>query len=133
MARERRWSQFLLADTVEVAFMVANWRNRRGASASFVLIGTLVLVAGGLGAWKVKALRAASEAGASQPEPMEAVTLATARAHDYRETASSIGTVLAERSITLRNELAGTVRQVALVPGSVVEPGQLLVALDVSV
>src|SRR5262249_9494235 len=36
-------------------------------------------------------------------------------------------------SITLRNELAGTVRRVTLVPGQVVEPGTVLVGLDVSV
>jgi membrane fusion protein (multidrug efflux system) len=44
-----------------------------------------------------------------------------------------IGTVLALRSITLSNELAGTVREVALVPGAIVEEGAVLVALDVSV
>jgi membrane fusion protein (multidrug efflux system) len=41
--------------------------------------------------------------------------------------------VLALRSVTLRNEVAGTVRRQDLVPGSIVEPGALLVALDVSV
>src|SRR5262249_13787144 len=52
---------------------------------------------------------------------------------EHRETTTSIGTVIALRSITLRNELAGTVRRVALVPGAIVETGQVLVALDVSV
>jgi RND family efflux transporter MFP subunit len=47
--------------------------------------------------------------------------------------ATAIGTVLALRSVTLRNELAGTVRHVALKPGEVVEAGSVLVALDVSV
>jgi membrane fusion protein (multidrug efflux system) len=46
---------------------------------------------------------------------------------------AGLGTVLALQSVTLRNELAGTVRQVALVPGRIVEPGTMLVALDVSV
>jgi membrane fusion protein (multidrug efflux system) len=40
---------------------------------------------------------------------------------------------LALRSVTLRNEVAGTVRQVTLTPGDIVEPGAVLVALDVSV
>jgi len=44
-----------------------------------------------------------------------------------------VGTVIALRSITLRNELAGTVRKVALTPGQIVEPGTVLVGLDVSV
>jgi membrane fusion protein (multidrug efflux system) len=64
---------------------------------------------------------------------MEAVTLAVARELDHRPTTTSIGTVLALRSITLKNELAGTVRDVRLIPGQIVEPGTLLVALDVSV
>lgn len=46
---------------------------------------------------------------------------------------TSIGTVIALRSITLRNELPGTVRQIALTPGQVVDADTLLVALDVSV
>src|SRR5690606_11836294 len=37
------------------------------------------------------------------------------------------------RSTTLRNELPGTVREVHLTPGRIVEEGDLLVALDVSV
>src|SRR5258708_3413031 len=46
---------------------------------------------------------------------------------------TAVGTVLALRSVTLRNELAGAVRQVRLAPDQVVEPGTVLVALDVSV
>jgi membrane fusion protein, multidrug efflux system len=40
---------------------------------------------------------------------------------------------MALRSITLRNELSGTVRKVMLTPGQIVEAGTVLVALDVSV
>jgi membrane fusion protein (multidrug efflux system) len=64
---------------------------------------------------------------------MEMVTAAAARESSHRETTTSIGTVLALRSITLRNEVAGTVRSVELVPGQIVEAGTVLVALDVSV
>jgi membrane fusion protein, multidrug efflux system len=76
--------------------------------------------------------KSAAEA-ASQPEPMETATAAIARPRDYRPTTTSIGTVLAMRSITLENEIAGTVRKVMLNPGQIVEAGALLVALDVSV
>jgi membrane fusion protein (multidrug efflux system) len=41
--------------------------------------------------------------------------------------------MIALRSITVRNEMPGTVRYVHLTPGHVVDPGQVLVALDVSV
>ncbi|MGH8572437.1 MAG: efflux RND transporter periplasmic adaptor subunit [Gammaproteobacteria bacterium] len=64
---------------------------------------------------------------------MESVAVAVAKEREHRPTTTSIGTVLALRSITLRNELPGTIRQVRLMPGQVVEPGTVLVALDVSV
>lgn len=78
-------------------------------------------------------MQEAAAASANQPEPMESVTVAIAKELEHRQTATSIGTVLALRSITLRNELPGTVRQVMLRPGQVVDAGALLVALDVSV
>jgi membrane fusion protein (multidrug efflux system) len=64
---------------------------------------------------------------------MESVTVAFAKEIEHRHTATSIGTILALRSITLRNELPGTVRYVSLTPGQVVDTGMVLVALDVSV
>src|SRR5690606_15972742 len=51
----------------------------------------------------------------------------------HQDSMTVIGSVLALRSVTLRNELAGTVRRVALSPGAIVEAGTVLVALDVSV
>ena len=98
-----------------------------------------ILVAGTLGlaialtAWKSNSLANASAAAASQPEPAESVAVATAEARDYVSNSTSIGTVVALRSITVRNELPGTVHKVNLNPGTVVEAGTVLVALDVSV
>lgn len=102
-------------------------------------LGSLILVGAVLGtglllaAWKRSSNRAAEAAAANQPEPVELVTLATAEPRAHRQTTTAVGTVLALQSITLRNELAGTVRQSSLVPGQIVEAGQVLVALDVSV
>src|SRR2546422_4327738 len=107
--------------------------NNRGWVGSAVLLGTLLVTASSLVAWKHAAARKADAAAASQPEPIESVTLAVARARHYRPTTTSVGTVLALNSITLRNELSGTVRQVMLAPGRVVGAGTVLVALDVSV
>lgn len=107
--------------------------NNRGLTGSVVLIATLAGTAGSLAAWKRASIRSADAAAANQPEPVEAVTSAVARERPFRPTSTSIGTVLALNSITLRNELAGTVHDVALVPGRVVEAGTVLVALDVSV
>ena len=98
-----------------------------------VLLITVLGSGGALAAWKGASMKDSAAASAHQPEPMEVVMAATATARGYQRSASSIGTVLALQSVTLRNELAGTVRQVALVPGRIVEPGTVLVALDVSV
>lgn len=100
---------------------------------SAVLLTAIVGIGGGLAAWKYSSINAANAASTGHPEPAEAVTAAIAKEREHRQAASAIGTVLALRSVTLRNELAGTVRQVNLKPGEVVEAGAVLVALDVSV
>jgi membrane fusion protein (multidrug efflux system) len=105
----------------------------RGWIGSAVLLATIFATAAGLTAWKYAAVREADAAAASQPEPTELVTAAVATEREHRQTATSIGTVLALRSVALRNEVPGTVRQVALTPGQIVAAGTVLVALDVSV
>lgn len=107
--------------------------TRRNWPGSVLLVSFVLLIGIGLAAWKYESIQGEQAASSSQPEPMESVTVAVARAIDHRQTTTSIGTVLALRSITLKNELAGTVREVRLTPGQIVEAGTLLVALDVSV
>src|SRR2546425_1582730 len=107
--------------------------NPRGWTGSAVLLLGLAVTGGGLVAWNRASIHRADAAAASQPEPIESVTLAVARERQYRPTTTSVGTILALTSITLRNELPGTVRQVMLNPGQIVEEGTVLVALDVSV
>ena len=106
-------------------------------SRRFVASALLLLVVLGSGAAlaakKYASIQESSAAAASQPEPMEMISVAEAAPRDYRGSVTAVGTVLATRSVTLRNELAGTVRQVALVPGRIVDAGTVLVALDVSV
>jgi membrane fusion protein, multidrug efflux system len=93
-----------------------------------------VIAAGtALAAWKQASLENANAAAASQPEPMEFVAAATAKERQHRPVTTAIGTVVATQSISVRNELPGTVRRVALVPGQIVEAGTVLVGLDVSV
>ncbi len=111
----------------------SNFMSRRGWIGSLLLLVAVVGAGGALTAWKQNAIQAADMASASQPETMETVTIAVAKEREHQATTTSIGTVLALRSITLRNELAGTVRDVMLVPGEIVEEGTVLVALDVDV
>lgn len=105
----------------------------RGWITPILVLATVVGVGVGLVVWKQADLEAAQVASANQPEPVEAVRVAEAVPFEHRRSTTSIGTVLALRSVTLRNELAGTVRSVALSPGGVVAAGKVLVALDVSV
>jgi RND family efflux transporter MFP subunit len=102
-------------------------------------IGSLGLIAavagGGMGlvAWKKADMKKAADEAAMMPEQMEAVLIKPAREIEHRRTTTAVGTVLALRSVTLQNELPGTVVRVDLAPGKVVEAGAELVALDVSV
>ncbi|MCB9888836.1 MAG: efflux RND transporter periplasmic adaptor subunit [Planctomycetes bacterium] len=96
----------------------------------------LTLTAGatiGLAAWKRHLHRAEAQAAQHQPEPAEVVEAARVATRKYARTTTAIGTARALRSITLRNELAGTVAKAELATGQVVEPGTLLVQLDVTV
>ena len=107
--------------------------STRGWIGSTLLLGIIFSSGAALAAWKYTALAESEAAAARQPEPMEVITAAAAGEREHRPTTTAIGTVLAMRSITLRNEVAGTVERVALSPGRIVEAGALLVALDVSV
>jgi membrane fusion protein, multidrug efflux system len=107
--------------------------RKRAALRSAVLFGAIVVLAIGMLAWKQASAAGAAAAASGEGEHGEVVTAAVAVSREHRGTATSIGTVVALRSITLRNELPGTVRWAALRPGQVVEAGTVLVALDVSV
>jgi membrane fusion protein, multidrug efflux system len=110
-----------------------NLGRSRGWIRSTLLLAAIIATGAGLTAWKYSNIRDANVAAASQPEPTELVAAAVAAPRDHRPTTTSIGTVLAMRSVALRNEVPGTVRYVALMPGQIVPAGTVLVALDVSV
>ena len=107
-------------------------QHRRLISSSLLLCAVIGLAAW-LAAWKGNALSEAEAASLSPSEPAETITIAPVRSDIERPTTTAIGTVLALRSVTLRNEVAGTVRHAALVPGQIVEAGTVLVTLDVEV
>jgi membrane fusion protein (multidrug efflux system) len=105
---------------------------RRTGIGSVLLILAVAAAGVALAGWKHASLQAKA-AGGNQPEPPESIAVAIAEQRQHARTTTSIGTVVALRSITLRNELPGTVHYVRLTPGQIVEPGTVLVALDVSV
>jgi membrane fusion protein (multidrug efflux system) len=105
---------------------------RRGVSG-FVLLAVVLGTGVLLASWKEGTDRDAAAAAAHQPEPVERVMLATAESRDHHATTTAIGTVLSLRSITLKNEVSGTVVRESLKPGQIVEAGAVLVALDTSV
>jgi membrane fusion protein, multidrug efflux system len=126
--KRRRVSQFRVLNRPDLDTM-----NRRTWLASLLLIGSVVAVAALLAGWKQQRRADDAAAASNQPEPVEAITQAIATRRDHRQTTTAIGTVLALRSIALRNEFPGTVQTASLEPGAIVEAGQVLVALDVSV
>jgi membrane fusion protein, multidrug efflux system len=116
-----------IAQELEVPMLNRRWIG------SIVLIVAVIATGTALAAWKHSALEKAGAAAASQAEPVESVETVVAKEREHRPVTTAIGTVVATRSISVRNEIPGTVRRVALVPGQIVERGTVLVALDVSV
>lgn len=105
----------------------------RRTVASLLLLGATAGAAFGLAAWKGGNLAAAAAAAAQQPEPSETVEAAEARTRPFARSSTAIGTTRALQSITLRNELPGTVHTVALQTGQIVDADAVLVELDVTV
>jgi membrane fusion protein (multidrug efflux system) len=101
--------------------------------SSIGLVAAVIAAGFGLAAWKRSDLAAAAAEAAMMPEPMEMVTVQAARELEHRRTTTAVGTVLALRSVTLRNELPGVVARVELTPGKIVDEGAELVVLDTSV
>lgn len=102
-------------------------------TASVTLFAVLAATGYLLLAAKMGKIAAAQEAARQQPPHSETVTGAEARTRSYARTTTAIGTARSLRSITLRNELPGTVRAVHLETGKVVAKDDVLVQLDVSV
>lgn len=91
------------------------------------LFAVLGAVGVGLGLYKRSAMRAG---GGPAFEPAEAVTLATVTTREWAPTTDLVGTVVALRSVTVQNEVAGAVRRVGFESGDIVEAGQVLLEID---
>lgn len=97
---------------------------------SVLLIGTVLGVGAAIGFKKYKMMTAEPPPNPERPEVVE---------FDYpepvsmRNSTTTVGTILAPKSVQLRTEVVGTVAQLAFSPGDTVTKGQLLLKLDTSV
>jgi membrane fusion protein, multidrug efflux system len=87
---------------------------------------------GGVGLLLVSWKMMARDEPAATAEAIELVQVAAAESRQYSRSSTVVGTVVSGHAITLRNEEPGTVARVALRPGAIVNAGDLLVQLDVS-
>ena len=107
--------------------------KRRAWIAPALLLGGVAAAGVLLYLYKQRVHARAQTAAASMPAPQWSVVAANATPREHRRTTTAVGTVVALQSITLHNELPGTVREAKLEPGQIVAPGDVLVALDTSV
>jgi len=95
------------------------------------LFGLLVIL-GILAGIKVLQIRAMIDAGKAFQMPPEAITSAVVQPQTWQPTLAAAGTISAVQGITLRAELAGTVREISFDSGGNAREGQVLVQLDTS-
>lgn len=103
--------------------------GRQGWIAAIAIIVILSLALGG---YKFAQHISSQEALAAAQEPVEAVASVRARVSPFAEEVRSIGTVVATRTVDLRNETAGTVTYVGFRSGQIVQAGAVLLRLDSS-
>ncbi len=89
----------------------------------------LVLLLGGVKAGQILTM---VRAGESFAPPPESVSSARVERSDWEATRGAIGSLVAERGVTLAAELPGTVRDISFESGSFVRKGTVLVRLDTS-
>jgi len=96
--------------------------------AGILLVVVVVATGGGLALQKFRSIAAA--AGKPGFEPPEFVDVIEAETVMWQPKARLVGTVFAQRSITLANEVVGVVAEVGFVSGDEVQPGAVLLRLD---
>jgi membrane fusion protein, multidrug efflux system len=95
-------------------------------SALVLVIGGAI---GGLAWYKWRQLEKAKQNQVAY-EPAETVELVDARNVMWNPTADLVGTVIANRSVAIRNEFAGVIKTLGFDSGTVIEAGQPIVTLD---
>lgn len=99
---------------------------------SLAILLSVVLAGGGLWAYKRMQIQAAMAAPPMEMPP-ESVTSHPVVSVTYRQSASAVGTVVAPRWVTLRNEVSGAILKISVASGAQVEQGAVMIELDKSV
>jgi len=100
--------------------------TRRTVLMLLVVVGAVFA----LGTVKVRQIQVATAQAMSFQPPPEAVTTVVARQEHWPTTLTAIGTVKAERGVTLSADLPGVIEEIAFDSGRAVREGQVLVRLD---
>lgn len=102
--------------------------RRTWIAAVAVMVALAVILSG----YKVVRRMSSDMALAAAAEPVEAVHTVRARVAPFTPDVRSVGTVVATRTVELRNERAGTVTYVGFNSGQVVRKGSVLLRMDSS-
>ena len=94
------------------------------------LIGCLLAAGAAVWGYKANWWRPEKPGPFAGFEPAQTVQAAPVGTGSWRPMANMVGTVFALRSITVSNEVAGTIKEVNFDSGSVIEEGQPLLILD---
>ena len=106
------------------------WRRRLATLlGSLGLLVAVLLMIAAIGWAKYRQMQTAMSAP-PPPEMPVAVELFDPRPTTFRRSTVVVGTALAHRSVTLRNEETGVVTAVAMQPGGNVKTGDLLLQID---
>jgi membrane fusion protein, multidrug efflux system len=102
----------------------------KSIAGSVLLILLVLSVLAGIGFKKYQMMTAPPPPHVEHPEM---VVFAKPESASIRKSTTTVGTVLAPRSVQLRTEVSGTVANMSFAPGQVVDADQLLLKLDTSV
>lgn len=103
---------------------------RKTILAWLVVLMAMAGIAGGLGHYKYREIKAAIASSSNRPEAAEAVETASAQRITWAPTTRAIGTVVAQKQLLLKNEISGLVSELGFSSGGIVQQGQLLIQLD---
>jgi len=99
---------------------------------TFGMLGAVIVIVGGIAAYKVHTIRAMQQRMAAMKFPPAVVATTIAAKATWQRQLHAVGSLAAVEGVTVSNELAGVVVKIAFESGQRVNAGDLLVQLDVS-